>query len=275
MRIAVVAPSRMLPQDAVTILESVQKSDPRFSDLDVEIAAQCFLQSGHFAGSDQERASALIEAANDPEIDAVWFARGGYGAGRIIDLVLPKLNDAAKQKTYVGYSDAGYLLAALHRAKIGRCVHGPMVADGLRNDGAQALRRVLDWFVDGLDENIEPRTQEKGAFAFNTMILASLAATPYLPHTDGEVLMIEEVGEHLYAFDRALLTAFASGRFANLKGLYLGRVSDIPENDIPFGRTPEKIVQDWCCRYDVPYLGRADIGHDVRNQIVPFPDHGQ
>ena len=48
------------------------------------------------------------------------------------------------------------------------------------------------------------------------------------------------------------------------------RVSDIPENDRPFGQSEEEIVKDWCGRIGIPYLGRADIGHDAQNKIVPF-----
>ena len=53
---------------------------------------QCFRQSGHFAGDDRERIEALVEVANDPEIDAVWLARGGYGACRVAEYAIPRLN---------------------------------------------------------------------------------------------------------------------------------------------------------------------------------------
>jgi muramoyltetrapeptide carboxypeptidase len=53
-------------------------------------------------------------------------------------------------------------------------------------------------------------------------------------------------------------------------GIQLGRVSDIPPNDPEFGHTAEEIVQDWCRRSGIAYLGRADIGHDAGNKIVPF-----
>src|SRR3546814_5834125 len=74
----------------------------------------------HFAGSDGGRADALVELANDPAVDALWIARGGWGAARIVDMVLPRLNRAAHGKSYMGYSDAGTLLAALYARGIGR-----------------------------------------------------------------------------------------------------------------------------------------------------------
>src|SRR3546814_9733852 len=60
---------------------------------------QCFLEQGHFAGSDEARADALVELANDPAVDALWIARGGWGAARIVDMVLPRLNRAAHGKS--------------------------------------------------------------------------------------------------------------------------------------------------------------------------------
>ena len=90
----------------------------RFSDRLVEIYfhPQCFLASGHFAGDDAVRAEAFLDIANDENFDSLWFARGGYGACRIAEALIPKLSDAARRKTYLGYSDAGSLLAGLYRA---------------------------------------------------------------------------------------------------------------------------------------------------------------
>ena len=62
------------------------------------------------------------------------------------------------------------------------------------------------------------------------------------------------------------LTAHLTG----IAGLRLGRLGDVPENDVPFGHDEEAIAQHWCARAGIPYLGRADIGHDVDNKIVPF-----
>ncbi|HCK84695.1 MAG TPA: LD-carboxypeptidase, partial [Hyphomonadaceae bacterium] len=75
---------------------------------------QCFLSAGHFAGDDAARAAAFVEFANDPGLDAIWFARGGYGACRMAEAALAQLNDAARAKTYLGYSDAGALLGGLY-----------------------------------------------------------------------------------------------------------------------------------------------------------------
>ncbi len=80
--------------------------------------------------------------------------------------------------------------------------------------------------------------------------------------------MVEEVAEHLYAIDR--LFFHVTEHLRGIAGLRLGRISDVPENDRPFGSDAEEIARYWCARSGIPYLGRADIGHDAANRIVPF-----
>jgi muramoyltetrapeptide carboxypeptidase len=104
--------------------------------------------------------------------------------------------------------------------------------------------------------------------AFNLMTLAMLCGTRTMPGLAGHVVMVEEVSEHLYAIDRLFfhVTAHLSG----IAGLRLGRVSQVPENDRPFGASVEEIARHWCARHSIPFLGAADIGHDAGNTIVPF-----
>ena len=90
---------------------------------------------GHFAGDDESRARAFVDFANDPRIDAVWFARGGYGSCRIAEAAVAALTPAAAKKRYLGYSDAGSILAALYKAGIGQVAHGPMASDVNRRTG--------------------------------------------------------------------------------------------------------------------------------------------
>ena len=238
-----------------------------FSDVILHFHDQCFVEDGHFAGPDAERASAFLECANDPAFDAVWFARGGYGANRIAAQVVAGLDEAAQAKTWLGYSDGGYLLAALYRAGIGRPVHGPMAVDIRRQGGEAAVRRALG-YLSGDSAGLEPSLDGRPATAFNLMTLAMLCGTELMPDLSDHVVMVEEVSEHLYAIDR--LFFHVTQHLGDIAGLRLGRVSDIPENDRPFGATVEEIARDWCARSGIPYLGAADIGHDPANRIVPF-----
>lgn len=263
-RIAICAPARPITQqDAAAVLALAAD----FPGLDLTFHPQCFLEQGHFAGSDAQRLESFAECANDPAFDAVWFARGGYGSNRIAEAALARLGEAARGKQYLGYSDTGYLLAGLYRAAIGRSVHAPMPGDIRREGGAEAVRRSLRWLA-GDRSDVQASEDAAPRAAFNLTTLAMLCGTPLMPDLSGHVVMVEEVSEHLYAVDRLFFHVTAHLR--GIAGLRLGRVGDVPENDVPFGADEEAIARDWCIRTGIPYLGRADIGHDVDNKIVAF-----
>lgn len=232
---------------------------------------QCFAEAGHFAGPDADRIEAFVDMANDRAFDAVWFVRGGYGACRIAEEATTRLKSAAHDKLYLGYSDAGNLLGALYRAGIGRLAHGPMPADIRREGGEMAIERSLDWMVHAKSTSLEPHVQAGCRHAaFNLMTLAMMAGTPIFPDLKDHVLMVEEVSEYLYGYDRAFFHLSSHLKGSGLAGLRLGRVSEIPDNDRPFGESAESIAQRWCHKNGIAYLGRADIGHDAGNRIVPF-----
>ncbi len=232
---------------------------------------QCFLASGHFAGDDETRARAFLEVANDPGIDALWFARGGYGSGRLAARVLAGLTPVASRKAYMGYSDAGALLAALYTRGFTGLAHGPMPADLRRADGDVAVKRALAYLVARSPSALEP-TVSAGppTAAFNLTVLSHLIGTPWQPELSGHVLMLEEVSEHMYRIDRALWHITASAAMRGLAGIRLGRCSAIPPNEPDFGQTAEQVVRHWCEISGIPYLGSADIGHDINNKVVPL-----
>ncbi|MCO8028949.1 LD-carboxypeptidase [Brevundimonas diminuta] len=229
---------------------------------------------GHFGGDDATRARALVETANDPDIDAVWFARGGYGACRIAEAVIPELTAHAWAKRYLGYSDAGSLLAALYRAGFPHVAHGPMASDGSRHD-ATGLRAV-NWLRHGDPASLEPslRSDPRPAVGFNLTILNELVGTAIEPDLTGHVVMLEEVSEALYRVDRIMFHLTGQASIRRIAGIRLGRVSDVTANDPEFGLTAEEIVRHWCVRSGIPYLGSADIGHDRDNKVVPFGPRG-
>ena len=264
-RIAICAPSTPITRDVADRVTALAAAE--FPQLDLHFHEQCFVEDGHFAGPDPVRLAALLECANDPSVAAVWFAKGGYGANRIAPEALAQLGDAARGKTFLGYSDCGYLLAGLYRAGRGYPVHGPMPVDIRREGGDEAVRRALRWFA-GDASGLEPSLDERPAAAFNLITLAMLCGTELMPVLANHVVMVEEVAEHLYAIDR--LFFHVSQHLRGIAGLRLGRISAVPQNDRPFGSTVEDIARDWCRRSAIPFLGTADIGHDAANRIVPF-----
>jgi muramoyltetrapeptide carboxypeptidase len=269
MRIAVVAPSSRFSEEAARRIAEMSL-DP-YGWVQISFHRQCFLQHNHFAGTDKERADALVEVANDPEIDAIWFARGGYGSCRIAEEVLARLGPEARAKYYLGYSDAGFLLAGLYRAGFGRVAHGPMPSDIMRDGGEVALARALAWFVDEDSAALEAGLESgRPHVAFNITVLGMLLGTPLEPDLSDHILLLEDVSEHMYATDRAMFHLTSSPNVRRAAGIRLGRVNDILPNEPDFGEDAETVVRHWCERFGLPYLGRADIGHDSANKVVPF-----
>ena len=265
MKIAVVAPSCTLKPEAA---EQVTALAAQRGDCELAIHPQCFLSDGHFAGSDAERLAALREVMADPSVDAVWFARGGYGSNRIAEAAVAEIADAARAKLYMGYSDSGFLLAGFHRAGL-TVAHGPMPQDVLRQGGEAAVSRALDWLVRRDAIALEPDLQSP-ALAFNLTVLSCLLGTPLEPDLSGADLLIEEVSEHHYRIDRLMFHLTASPNVRGAARIRLGRVDDSPANDPEFGSGEQAIVEEWCARSGIPFGGRADIGHDAANRVVPF-----
>ena len=265
MRIAVVAPSCRLTEEAA---EAVQAIVARRGDCELVIHPQCFLSDGHFAGPDEARLAALREVMADPSFGAVWYARGGYGSNRIAEAAVADLPPAARGKVFLGYSDAGFLHAGFHKAGL-EVAWGPMPQDVVRNGGEAAVDRALDWLV-----RRDPSSLEQGldgpAIAFNLTVLSNLLGTSLEPDLSGVDLLIEDVGEHLYRIDRSMFHVTATPAARRVRRLRLGRISDVLPNDPDFGRDEVSIVEEWCGRAGIPFGGRADIGHDAQNRVVPF-----
>ncbi|HEX8308129.1 MAG TPA: LD-carboxypeptidase [Allosphingosinicella sp.] len=268
MRIGIVAPSTpILAGTAERVSEIAAEVVP---EAELVFHPQCFLSHRHFAGEDSVRAAAFVEVANDPAFDALWFARGGYGSCRIAEDVLARLGPAARDKAYLGYSDAGYVLAGLYRAGFERVAHGPMPGDLRREGGEAAVARALSWLGRGDRSALEPDLGDEPAAAFNITVFSQLLGTAVEPDLAGHVLMLEDVSEHMYRTDRSLFHITGNAGVRRVAGIRLGRCTDVPENDPEFGAGEEEVFRYWCERSAIPYLGRADIGHDAANKVVPF-----
>lgn len=271
MRIGVVAPaSRLERASADAVLQLAQALHPSRPP-ELHFSPQCFLSSGHFAGDDETRTRAFLDVANDERFDALWFARGGYGSCRLAERLLPQLTEAARRKAYLGYSDAGFLLAGLYKAGFTRLAHGPMPADIMRPGGEAAVKRALSFLVEGAADTLEATVSpKKPTAAFNITVLSHLLGTPLEPDLTGHVVMLEEVTEAMYRIDRALFQITSNAAMRGIAGIMLGRCSAIPANQPDFQENEEEVARYWCGRSRIPYLGRADIGHDVDNKVVPF-----
>jgi len=270
MRIGIVAASSPFEQGVADRVIARSKALFPENPPELYVHPNSFLKHGHFAGSDTQRAEAFLAIANDPAFDALWFARGGYGACRIAETVLGGLEPAAHNKRYLGYSDAGVLLAGLHKAGYS-VAHGPMCQDIVRDRGDAAIERALRWLVDRDPDALEPSLADgRPAAAFNMITLSQILGTPLQPGLTDYILMLEEISEYMYKIDRSMHHITANPDIRKVAGIRLGRCSDITENDTDFEMTAEEVVRHWCTKAGISFLGRADIGHDAENRIVPF-----
>lgn len=264
----------------IVAASSVGRADPippamafaalAYPEADFMVSPHALDHAGHFAGDDATRAAAFVQMANDPAIDAIWFLRGGYGSNRILAAAMPRLGEAARHKTYVGYSDVGFLLGALYARRIGRPCHGPMVSDVGRDGGDRTIARSLGWMVRRERAGLEPGLDDRPAVAFNLSILAALIGTPWLPDLADHVLIVEEVSEAMYAVDRMLFTMANATQLRGIAGVRLGAVTAVKSNEPAWGETLEEMMARWCRDMHVPYLGRAEVGHTQSNHVVPF-----
>lgn len=268
MRIGVLAASSRANPDSIPKVAAWAAS--AFPEVELVFHPQCTETDGHFAGSDMRRAEAFLQYANDLAFDAIWFLRGGYGANRILDMVMPHLGRAARAKTYLGYSDVGFLLSALYARAIGHAVHGPMVSDIGRHDGEATVARSLGWLARRDRAGLEPGLGGQPSVAFNLSILGALIGTPWLPDLTDHVVIVEEVSEAMYNVDRLLFKVAHATQLKGIAGLRLGAVTDVQPNDPPWGETLDYMMVRWSRDMGVPYLGRAEVGHTQANRVVPF-----
>jgi len=268
--IGIVAPAARVDRSIVQPILDIA-SDLYGGEVEIRFHPSSFGGHGHFSADDRTRAAAFIDYACSDEIDAMWFGRGGYGSARIAGAVLAGLEPGALEKPYLGYSDIATLLSGLYKLGARRIAHGPVAQDVRRDGGAEAARRALRWLVERSPDALEAGvTAESRTAAFNLTVLCHLVGTPWEPDLSGHEVLIEEVAEQMYRIDRSFCQLAHTPMFRQAAGLRLGRCSEIIPNQPDFVLSEEEIARHWSEVAGLPYLGRADIGHDAENKVVPF-----
>lgn len=229
----------------------------------------------YLSAGEAHRAEELNRALRDPGVDAVFAARGGVGAARLLPLLDGEAL-RARRPLLCGFSD----LTALHAWAAGLgvgTVHGPVVTQlaslpSAEQEGLFAL----------LEGRALPRLEGLSALARgracgpllggNLALLASLCGTRYLPDLSGAVLLLEEVGEQPYRIDRLLAQLELAGVFGRVAGVVVGALSDCdaaqgPEA-VPW--TGEAVVSDRLRALGVPVALGAPVGHADHNVALPL-----
>jgi muramoyltetrapeptide carboxypeptidase len=146
-----------------------------------------------------------------------------------------------------------------------------MPGDINRAGGDAAVGRALAYLVERAPGALEAGVSaDAKTAAFNITVLSQLLGTPLQPDLAGHVLLLEEISEYMYRIDRSLCHITSNPGIRKVAGIRLGRCNDIPPNDPDFGQSEEEVARHWCGISGIPYLGRADIGHDIDNKVVPF-----
>jgi muramoyltetrapeptide carboxypeptidase len=229
-----------------------------------------FLKNGYLAGTDSQRAGLFMDMFTDPVVKAVLCARGGYGSMRILPLI-----DYGcirqRPKILVGFSDVTALLAAIYS----RCglvtFHGPVVA-GLPGLDEQSLTALMSAIAgpEAVDISApQGKTVCGGSgtgpvLAGNLTTLCHLIGTPYMPPTQGHLLLLEDRGEAPYRVDRMLSQLRLAGCLEKIAGLAFGSFDDCGHPD-----ELSRIVADHFSDRRFPVLTGLNVGHGRRNLTIP------
>ena len=224
-----------------------------------------------FSGTDQERQKDFQTALNDPNVKAIFFARGGYGAQRVIDLIDFR-GFINQPKWLVGFSDITIVHNLVNQFYGIQTMHAPMPITMPQN--TEASLKHLSQIMKGEKEPIsfETSSYNKGAsfegqvIGGNLSILYSLLGTNNGVQTNDKILFIEDIDEYLYHIDRMMLSLKKAKKLEGLKGIIVGGFTDIKDNEIPFGFQIEEIILEHCKEYDYPIVFDAPIGH-ISNHI--------
>ena len=268
--VAIVAPSGVLKNYNGYMLKA--KELLKSWGLEVSIGENVFNDNGHFAGTDNQRSADFQLALDDKSIKAIWCARGGYGAMRVIDnLNFEKYKE--NPKWIIGYSDITAVHNDLHNNK-SESIHGIMCKslekiDIDNNESISLLKKTLfgeklSYTIEGNNYNIEGNSNGQ-LIGGNLTLLHCLLGSESSIDTDGKILFIEDLGEYLYHIDRMLISLKRAGYFDNCKGLIVGDFTDLRKNTTPFGRDLKELILDIVREYDFPVSFGFPAGHGEKN----------
>ncbi len=239
-------------------------------------------RTGFLAGTDQERAGDLNALFADPEVRAVFALRGGYGSGRLLEL-LDWEAVRANPKVVVGHSDLTALLTALHQRTGLVTFWGPLAGYDLgRHPRPFKLRWLREVTFRAPDQLSLPRgthrwrtlaggTAEGRLTGGNLSLICSLMGTPWELDTTGRLLFFEDVDEDPYRLDRMLGQLALAGKLAAAAGIVVGWCVNCESS----GRmrrsfTLRQVLEDRLAGLGVPVVYGAPIGHEPDKITLPL-----
>lgn len=226
-----------------------------------------------FAGDDVGRVSDLQNMLDDTSIKAILCARGGYGTIRIIDQI--DFTGFVKNPKWVcGFSDITVLHSHIQRNYGIPTIHSimPSVWKDATDMAVESLRKAL--FGEALSYTfgsypLNKVGEMKGILVGgnSSLLFATLGSASEI-HTQSKVLFIEDLDEYLYHMDRMMISLKRAGTFKGLSGLLVGGMTDMKDNEVPFGRTIEEIISEVVIEENYPVCFNFPCGHWKDNHAL-------
>ena len=266
--VAIVCTARkFFPEDAIPAKELLESWG-----LKLKLGKTVGLDSCQLGGTDAERAADLQDLMDDDNIKAIWCARGGYGTVRIIDML-----DFTKFKKHpkwlMGFSDVTVLHSHANVERVAT-LHSimPFTVPKAPEEVKETLRKALfgepiEYTIPTVSYNVKGKATGE-LVGGNLSILYSLLGSKSSLDTKGKILYIEDLDEYLYHIDRMLQNLLRNDYFEGLEGLIVGGMTQMHDNDIPFGKNAAEIILDICSEYDFPIAFNFPAGHLEDNQAL-------
>lgn len=243
----------------------------------VKYAPDILDKARYTAGSDERRARELHEAFADPEVKAVWAARGGYGALRLFNL----LDDEwlrQHPKVFIGYSDVTALHLRFYRRFGWATFHGPMAAKDLAGGvehydqrtllGALTTTEPLGLIASAQTEWLHNGAPVRGRLLGGCLsLLVALQGTPDELDTRGSILFLEDTGVKPYALDRMIQQLKLAGKFEEVRGIVFGEMLDCVQH-AEQGYTIQEVLAELTEELKIPVLFGLPSGHSPRGNLT-------
>jgi muramoyltetrapeptide carboxypeptidase len=233
----------------------------------------------YFAGSDDERLAGFHRLVDDPAVQMVMAARGGYGLSRLLHRI-DWNRVAASGKIFVGFSDfTAFNLAALANANL-VTFHGPLVAVDFGRPELDSFTQQHFWMalsrsqhrIDDIacEHGYDARRVDGTLWGGNLSLLTHLVGTPYWPNIDGGILYVEEIGEEPYAVERMFLQLYHAGVLNRQRAIVLGDFHDcVPTNPHRYPYSMAEVIESLRAMLPIPVLTDLPFGHIPRKVTLP------
>lgn len=242
--------------------------------LKVKLGTTIGLDYYQLAGTDEQRAADFQEQLDNPSIKAIWCVRGGYGTVRIID----KLNFTRfkeSPKWIIGFSDVTVLHSHLNRMGF-ESLHAIMPVSVARatDEAKDSLSKALfgeqltyTLTCDALNHLGKAKGELVGG---NLSILYSLLGSESAIDCKEKILFLEDLDEYLYHIDRMMMNLKRNGCLSSLKGIVIGGMTKMNDNEIPWGRNALEIIEETVKELNIPIIYNFPAGHLQDNRALIF-----